>query len=264
MLHEQEPTGKSFAETQKIVKIEPDFVSNVAHSFNNTFQGITLISHLLRSSVENGSLETTRDLLDELDKVTDTASLTIQDLLAIVDRKEIVKKPTDVLSILQQSLNTDRLKPERIEAELKHEEHIPKIMGDEQALKQIFDAIIINSREAISERRHNEKKDGRISGMKLSITVGTVDDNLVIAIKDTGIGIPAENLPKVFDLFYSTKEEKHRKGQGLSMPKVKSLIAKHGGTITIESRTQQMIDNNPDLKGNTPGTTVTISIPINN
>jgi len=69
-----------------------------------------------------------------------------------------------------------------------------------------------------------------------------------VTIRDTGIGIAAENLPKIFDPYYSTKDTFSKKGLGLSLAVCHSIIRRHGGLITISSEVGT-------------GTTVTVLLP---
>jgi signal transduction histidine kinase len=59
---------------------------------------------------------------------------------------------------------------------------------------------------------------------------------LKIAIRDTGAGIPEENLARIFDPYYSTKDTFSQKGLGLGLAVCYSVIKKHDGLITVESR----------------------------
>ena len=79
-----------------------------------------------------------------------------------------------------------------------------------------------------------------------SCFVDAKDDTVSITVRDTGKGIPEENMKKVFDPFFSTKGSK---GTGLGLKFVKKLVEAYGGSISIESRvgvgTQVYIDLSP-------------------
>ena len=80
---------------------------------------------------------------------------------------------------------------------------------------------------------------------ELSITTKLKDDNIEIIIKDTGKGIPPEDLEKIFDPFYTTKP----KGSGLGLGISKEIIENHGGSLKLESELGK-------------GTTCIIDLPI--
>jgi signal transduction histidine kinase len=114
----------------------------------------------------------------------------------------------------------------------------PSIHGDVAQLKQVFLNILLNSIQAME------------NGGKITIvTAATPDreDFVNILLSDTGCGIPAAVLPRVFDPFYTTKEN----GTGIGLSISYGIVSKHGGQIEIESRQD----------GEAKGTFVGISLP---
>jgi two-component system, NtrC family, sensor kinase len=125
--------------------------------------------------------------------------------------------------------------------ELKYKAEVVTDMGElpllkclPQQLNQVFINILINSAQAMEDRGE--------------IHIGTrlVEQNIEIAIRDTGSGISEENLVKIFDPFFTTKDV--GQGTGLGMHIAYNIIQKHKGSIMMESKVGQ-------------GTTVTISLP---
>jgi PAS domain S-box-containing protein len=112
---------------------------------------------------------------------------------------------------------------------------LPKVPCDIHRLKQVFMNLIMNAVQVIE-------------GLG-TITIKTFveGDNAVIQISDTGKGIPPENMSKIFDTFYTTKE--HGKGTGLGLSVVYKVVQEHKGMISVESEVGK-------------GTTFTIQLPI--
>jgi two-component system, OmpR family, heavy metal sensor histidine kinase CusS len=83
----------------------------------------------------------------------------------------------------------------------------------------------------------------------LSVIQGD-DDTIIVRVRDTGIGIAPEHLPKIFDRFYRVDPARSQRypGMGLGLAIVKSIMALHGGTVTVESVPHQ-------------GTTMTLRFP---
>ena len=107
-------------------------------------------------------------------------------------------------------------------------------MADRDSLRSVFTNLVINAVEAI---------DGE--GGRVSIKLSNTDANSVkVEVTDTGCGITADDISKVFEPYYSTKET----GTGLGLAIVKKAIDDHGGTITVESKEGE-------------GTTFTIILP---
>jgi signal transduction histidine kinase len=108
--------------------------------------------------------------------------------------------------------------------------NIPPLVCLAAELNQVFLNIIVNAAHAIAE-------SSKLTGKRGTITLATrsTGDSVEIRIGDTGAGIPKAIQPKVFDLFFTTKEAGRGTGQGLSLA-YSIVVGKHNGTITFESR----------------------------
>jgi signal transduction histidine kinase len=101
-------------------------------------------------------------------------------------------------------------------------EEIPDVMADRVQLQQVLMNLILNAIDAM--------KDG---GGDLTITSGEGEETeLLIAVSDTGIGLPTENPDQIFESFVTTK----RDGTGLGLPISKSIVESHGGRLWAERR----------------------------
>ena len=103
-------------------------------------------------------------------------------------------------------------------------EDLPRIEVDALQIQQVFYNLATNAIQAI-------EKEGTLT---VSSRV-TNDGYVAVAIKDTGCGIPKENLQKIFDPLFSTKT----KGTGLGLSVVASLVEGHEGKLEIESETDK-------------------------
>jgi PAS domain S-box-containing protein len=125
------------------------------------------------------------------------------------------------------------LEEERIECDLDLDRDIPAIDMDERFLKQALLNLIKNAASAMP------------GGGRLGIETARKDGEVQICVRDTGIGIPEENLSKIFDPYFTTKDT----GLGLGLTLVFKIIREHRGEITVKSREGE-------------GTCFTISLPI--
>jgi signal transduction histidine kinase len=122
-----------------------------------------------------------------------------------------------------------------IKTEIVQEEDLPRILADPESLRSLFTNLVINAVEAI---------DG--SGGTVSIHLSKANNDFVqIDISDTGCGIPADDIAKVFEPYFSTKDT----GTGLGLAIVKKAVEDHGGTIAVSSKPGS-------------GTTFTITLPV--
>ncbi len=112
---------------------------------------------------------------------------------------------------------------------------LPDVIADGNQLSQVFVNLTLNAIDAMPK------------GGTLTVRSMSRGNNIVIQFEDTGIGIPREELPKIFDPFYTTKE----KGTGLGLAVSYNIIKKMNGTLTVESEADK-------------GSIFTITIPTNN
>jgi signal transduction histidine kinase len=111
----------------------------------------------------------------------------------------------------------------------------PHIYGNVGEVEQIFLNLLINARQAM------------LDGGKISLDISIEEDTVVVQVHDTGVGIPHENLDRVFDPFFTTREEEGGTGLGLSI--IYGIVEKHNGEIGVRSQ-----------EGS--GTTFTIRFPL--
>jgi two-component system, NtrC family, sensor kinase len=114
---------------------------------------------------------------------------------------------------------TPELKQSGVAVALDLAPDLPLVRGDEGQLRAAFLNLIRNSREAMPR------------GGRISIRTCSVDEGVEAEVRDTGAGIPAEALQRIFDPFYSTKE----KGTGLGLAFTQQVVQEHGGCVRCES-----------------------------
>src|SRR5689334_9151549 len=100
---------------------------------------------------------------------------------------------------------------------------VPPVLGDAEALRSVFTNLIINGMQAI---------DGEGGSLTITISPENSGQNARVEITDTGRGIAPEDISKVFEPYFSTKET----GTGLGLAIVKKAIDDHGGSISVRSK----------------------------
>jgi two-component system NtrC family sensor kinase len=100
------------------------------------------------------------------------------------------------------------------------------IAGNTGEMEQVFLNLIVNALQAMPE-----------DGGSLEIEIDRVDDQVVVRLQDSGEGIPEANLPRVFDPFFTTREETGGTGLGLSI--IFGIVEKHSGRIEVDSEVGQ-------------------------
>jgi len=166
-----------------------------------------------------------------IEKEVNSANLIVGDLLDFARRKPPVLQETDLNEILRTAAS-DSFIPGNIKLAMKPGE-MPRMFLDQEQLRRVFLNIILNAVQAMPD------------GGKLTIQTSKHDDSVRIEFTDTGVGIPEENLPKLFTPLFSTKA----KGIGLGLTVCKQIIEAHDGNITVKSKVGE-------------GSTFTIELPI--
>jgi two-component system NtrC family sensor kinase len=209
--------------------------SQIAHELNNPLYGIMNTLELLKTEVSPQSKR--RRILDMALSETERLTELLRKMLSFSKPDEEEKQPTDINTILDEILLLvgKQLQENSIRISSHLADNLGKVHASRNQLRQVFLNMISNAKDAMPEGG--------------TLTVKTMDkgSNLYIDMIDTGTGISEENIPKVFDTFFTTKESVKDVGLGLSV--CYGFIKEHGGDIRIASK-----------RGS--GTTFTISLPI--
>lgn len=208
--------------------------AGIAHELNNPLTGVLTFSHLVRKQLPDDSPEA--EDLDLVIRETKRCATIIRRLLDFAREKTPEKKFTDLNQLVEQTsqLISQSAQIADIDIVLDLDESGPSVWMDEDLVKQVLMNLLVNAQHAI-------ERDGRI-------TIRTrVEDRpdgggpdgksgrmAVITIRDTGCGIPEENLQRIFDPFFTTKGV--GKGTGLGLSVSHGTITAHGGTIEVDSK----------------------------
>lgn len=232
MLVEMELRQSHLVRTEKLASLGT-LLFGVVHEINNPLNNIYTSCQILREEIDSKDMEFKKELLKQIESETERARDIVHSILdySKADKKEMV----NLDSIVRESIRFIRSEiPPKIEINI----DIPRdinLFADPQQLKQVFLNLIKNSLNAI-------EGDG-----KIDISAILRNHDVEIKITDTGKGIPSEVLPRVFDLFFTTKEG--RKGYGLGLFVTHNIIKEHQGSIDIQSSPGH-------------GTTVQIKLPV--
>lgn len=213
--------------------------AGVAHEIRNPLTAIrSTIQYILPDYPEDSpKRELIRELLSEVDRI----DRTVNGLLSLTRSSPFHPEPVDVVDLLEELLVLVKVQAERQAVRI--EEHYDRrplcVLGEANQLKQLFLNLFVNALQAMPQ-------GGTLSvSVTGSSSAWSPQGWLQIAVRDTGIGIPPENLDKVFDPFFTTK----RDGTGLGLFLGYGIVERHGGEIEIQSRVGE-------------GTTLTIRLPL--
>jgi PAS domain S-box-containing protein len=204
----------------------------VVHEINNPIAGIlNLVLLMKRMLAEEGltaaGLERFGAWLGLMETETRRIGRIVSNLLAFSRQPRAATRPVDVNRLIERTLllNASLLKVAGVHAEIRLDPDLPAVVGAEDQLQQVIMNLVSNAVQAMEPRE----------GGRLTIETRRVRRRraVEIAVRDTGVGIPAENLPRLFEPFFTTK--KKGKGVGLGLAVVYGIIQEHGGSIDVAS-----------------------------
>jgi two-component system cell cycle sensor histidine kinase/response regulator CckA len=218
-------------ELQKAQRLESlgIFAGGIAHDFNNILSGMLLNTSYAKMLVNPG--DKVYNLLTEAENTTMRARDLTQQLLTFSKGGAPVKETTYVGEIIKDSA-VFVLRGSNIKCELSIPEDLWQVEVDPVQISQVIHNLIINAKQAMPKGGIIEVKAENIVMDNKEFPSLKKDNFIKIYIKDEGIGIPEEYLSKIFDPFFSTKQE----GSGLGLATSYSIIKKHDGLITAESK----------------------------
>lgn len=216
------------------IKFEKDSMDNTMKALDS---GIAILNHTLKNeilkiSMSNDNIKSYCDLSnDSINESYQVINESTSHMMAMVNRiqeqvKEIVlkKKQNNLVDIIESSLKmvSPYIQSKNIEVTRNYKpEIIVPVMSDDVHVKECLNNLLKNSIEAIGERG------------KLNVGIFKGKKYIVVSVKDNGIGISRENLTKVLQPFFSTKNKSSNFGLGLSY--CYNVMQKHDGTMDIQS-----------------------------
>jgi len=195
--------------------------AGVAHEINNPLGIILGFTQSILDQI--GEDHELHDPLRIVEREALRGKYIVQNLLDFSRQSEPSLESTDIVQALEETLAcvNHQTTLQGIEVECLCPEDFPLMMVDARQMHQVFMNIVLNAIHAMPD------------GGKLTVTAQVVAHEARLGFRDTGGGIPEENLSRIFDPFFTTKEVGQGTGLGLSVSF--SIVKQHGGTIEVES-----------------------------
>jgi PAS domain S-box-containing protein len=227
------------AESQRLAGIG-EAAAMVGHDLRNPLQGIVSTVYLAKRKLESPPEPSSEaavksglvDMLETIENEAEYMDKIVSDLQDYAAPLKTEPKPVQMEPLVKDTLSKIRI-PHNVKVSFKVSEPLPTVMVDQAVMRRVFTNLITNAIQAMP------------NGGELRIDAYGTNEFLFIAFKDTGIGIPEENMGKLFNPFFTTKA----KGQGLGLPVCKRLVEAHDGRITVKSKPGE-------------GSTFTVNLPI--
>ncbi len=231
-------------EQQKLENMRKEFVANVSHELRTPLTSIKSYTEtLLDGMLED--VEVAQKFLGVINSEADRMTRLVRDLLQLskLDNNQMQWRMEPVMIDKLVKSSVEKM---QIEAKNKNQQlecfvmgNIPETRADYDRMEQVMLNLLSNAIKYTPENG------------KITVYVSSIYDAINIKIVDTGIGIPEEDLPRIFERFYRVDKARSREmgGTGLGLSIAKEIVEAHSGTLTIKSEYGK-------------GTEVTIKLPV--
>jgi signal transduction histidine kinase len=209
----------------------------VGHDLRNPLQVIINTLYLARMKLELIPPQLEKKDLEEIYNTIESQIMYMDKIVTDLQdfSRPVTVKPikTDLKELVEEVLSSVHV-PDDVKVSVKISEDFPMFNVDTPLLKRVLSNLILNAIQAMP------------NGGSLTVAVSSTNEHVIITVEDTGVGIPRENMPKIFESFFTTKAQ----GQGLGVSICKKFVEASGGSIEAESEEGQ-------------GTTFTVKLPTN-
>jgi signal transduction histidine kinase len=216
-----------------------ELASGVAHEIRNPLNAIAMSVKRLRAEFRSEDKATAEqaeldELLDILDGQTRRIDSTVQQFLDYARPRPLAPRPVDLDRLMAEVGESTRALAESREVRLGVEStSVGTAVLDPDQIRQVLDNLLRNAIEATP------------AGGNVTLAARRGGVGVVITVSDTGVGIEPEHLPRIFDLYFTTKSE----GTGVGLAVTHQIVTAHGGTLDAESRPRE-------------GTTMIVGLPL--
>jgi len=233
---------RDVAKQREIDRMKTDFVSSVSHELRTPLTSIKAFTATILRDPQMPD-ETRNEFLHIIDEESNRLGNLIEDLLQISriesGRLQLEKQTIPLGQVLDQVIPP--LEPlatkKNLALECRVADDLPPVEADPQKMASVFTNLVNNAIKFTPD------------GGRITVTVETDGDSLVCRVSDTGMGIPPDDLDKIFERFHRVhRPGKEIQGTGLGLAIVKNIVEMHEGAISVESQLDQ-------------GTTFTVTLP---
>jgi two-component system, OmpR family, phosphate regulon sensor histidine kinase PhoR len=213
---------------RRLETVRRDFISNISHELRTPLAGLKALVDTLRGGAIKDPPAAKR-FLKRMDVEVDALSQMVEELLEL-SRIESGQAPLRLVPAPVSDIvipPVDRLRPQAERAGLKlavsFSPQLPPVLAD-----------VDRARLALTNLVHNAVKFTPPGG-RIAVAVHSAGDEAVFSVQDTGVGIPAEDLPRIFERFYKADRARSGGGTGLGLAIAKHVVQGHGGRLWAES-----------------------------
>jgi two-component system phosphate regulon sensor histidine kinase PhoR len=213
---------------RRLETVRRDFISNISHELRTPLAGLKALVDTLRGGAIKDPPAAKR-FLKRMDAEVDALTQMVEELLELSriesGQAPLRLAPTPVGELVVRAV--DRLRPQAERAGLELTvllpPQLPLVLADVDRARLVLTNLV-----------HNAVKFTPPGG-RITVAAQPAEDEVILSVQDTGVGIPAEDLPRIFERFYKADRARSGGGTGLGLAIAKHIVQGHGGRIWAES-----------------------------
>jgi two-component system phosphate regulon sensor histidine kinase PhoR len=219
---------QDLTQVRRLETVRRDFISNISHELRTPLASLKALADTLH----DGALEdppAARRFLDRMEVEVDVLTQMVQELLELsrIESGQVGFEiaPVSVADVVRPPVERLRPQAERADLQLSFDlpPDLPLILADAERMQQVVTNLV-----------HNAIKFTP-SGGRVEVLATAGQNEVIISVRDTGVGIPADDLPRIFERFYKADRARAGGGTGLGLAIAKHIVLAHGGRIWAES-----------------------------
>jgi two-component system phosphate regulon sensor histidine kinase PhoR len=219
---------QDLTELRSLQTMRRDLIGNISHELRTPIAGIKAMTETLLDGAvheKEASVDFLRRIQSEADRLSQIVSEVTQLSRIESGRAELNIEPVDLGALMDDAIAEMRPLADRSSVTISKEipPGLPRISVDRDRIRQTLINLV-----------HNAVKFNRTGGT-VTVSAGYDDKSVTVSIADTGAGISADDLPRVFERFYKADKARTGSGSGLGLAIAKHTVQAHGGEISVQS-----------------------------
>ncbi|MFW6102508.1 MAG: ATP-binding protein [Chloroflexota bacterium] len=219
---------QDLTELRNLQTTRRELIGNISHEFRTPLAGIKAMVETLRNGAVDDK-EAARDFIARIDSEVDRLSQLVAELTELsrieMGKAELKKEPVKINKLVEEVIAqfSPQVERQKIAISQDFAADLPSVPADKDRVRHVVANLI-----------HNAIKFTPAGG-SITVTSRALEDSVIVNIADTGIGIPKEDLPRIFERFYKGDKARTGEGTGMGLAIAKHVVETHGGNIWVRS-----------------------------